>query len=75
MKYGKSWFHLQFFIIAYYRFLGLFIAKKHVLGEKKNRPSRQNSPCVVCRNLYRQYLSRLKSNRFEISAIIHHVVP
>jgi hypothetical protein len=28
MKYGKYWFHLQFFFIANFHVLGLFIPKK-----------------------------------------------
>jgi hypothetical protein len=44
MKYGKYWFHLQFFFffIANFHVLGLFMPKKRVKSEKKI------SVCHVC---------------------------
>jgi hypothetical protein len=40
MKYGKCWFHLQFFFIANFHFLGLFTTKKQVKSEFFFRLSR-----------------------------------
>jgi hypothetical protein len=63
MKYGKYWFHLQKQIIAYFHVLGLFIPKKFPSVTRRCWP-------VVGRNLYRRYLSRLKSYRIEISTTL-----
>jgi hypothetical protein len=49
---------------------GLFIPKKHNLGEKKISVSHA---AVVAQNLYRRYLSRRKSYRFEFSATFHYM--
>jgi hypothetical protein len=35
MKYGKYWFHLQFFFIANFHVLGLFIHKIEFRAKKK----------------------------------------
>jgi hypothetical protein len=41
MKYGKYWFHLQFFFIANFHILGFFIPKKrYIRAKKKFRLSR-----------------------------------
>jgi hypothetical protein len=62
MKYEKYWFHV----------LGLSIPQKQVKSEKKVRLSRWVAG-FFGRNLYRQYLSRLKCYRYEIFDNLHHL--
>jgi hypothetical protein len=52
MKYGKYWFHLQFFFNAKFYVLGLFILKKRVKREK-NSVCHAALPWVFGRNLRR----------------------
>jgi hypothetical protein len=55
--------------IANFHVLGLFIPKNKY-GAKKNPSVTRRCRPGVSRNLYRQYLSRLKGYRFEISAAL-----
>jgi hypothetical protein len=63
MKYGKYWFHLQFFFIVNFQVLGLLKAKKNLSVTRCCRSG-------VRQKFYRRYLSRLKGYRFETSATL-----
>jgi hypothetical protein len=68
MKHGKNWFQLQIFFIANVHVLGLLIPKKCVKSKTKLSVCHATLPALP--SLYRRFLSRLKSYRFEISATL-----